>query len=241
MRNSRHAFSIDTEDRNASAKDVLSTNSRVSKIIISIVLLSLSASSASVKRDRERLKKHVDHVNLATSSDICFVMNNLEDTDVDISKLSQFIASRQKKVVELLEKDVFKLVNLEDVSDDARVFNSRFVDEIKNSEIDKTFEKSRLMIQIYNDLNKNFVLTQFSTIQRVSQRLIICFVATFQNDFTKLYFCDVTQAYVQSNSKLNRDFFIRSLQKLIAMMRISFNCILKVVKSLYDVSKTENH
>ena len=96
-------------------------------------------------------------------------------------------------------------------------------------------------MQIYNDLNKNLVLTQFSTIQRVSQRLIICLVATFQNDFTKLYLRDVTQAYVQSNSKLNRDFFIRSSQKLIAMMRVSSSCILKVVKSLYDVSKTENH
>ena len=119
-------------------------------------------------------------------------MNNLEDIDVDISKLSQFIVFRHKKVVELLEKNVFKLVNFEDVSNDARVINSRFVNEIENSEIDRIFEKSRLMMQIYNDLNKNFVLTQFSTIQEVSQRLIICLVVIFQNDFTKLYLRDVT-------------------------------------------------
>ena len=76
MRNSRHTFSIDTEDKNASVENVTFTNSRVSKIIISIVLSFSLASSASVKRDRERSKKHVDHVNLAKSFDICFVMNN---------------------------------------------------------------------------------------------------------------------------------------------------------------------
>ena len=241
MRNPGHAPSIDAENKDAGAEDASSTNSRVPKIIIPIASSPPSAPPAPVKRGRGRPKKHVDHVNLATSSDICFVMNNLEDTDADISKLPQFTASRQKEVAGLLEKGVFKLVNPEDVSGDARAFNSRFVDEIKNPETDKAFEKSRLMVQAYNDLNKNLVLTQSPTIQRVSQRLIICLAATFQDDFTKLYLRDVTQAYVQSNSKLNRDFFIRPPQELIAMMGAPPSCILKVVKPLYGVPEAGNH
>jgi hypothetical protein len=32
-----------------------------------------------------------------------------------------------------------------------RIFNSRFVDEIKNEGTDKAFEKSRLVVQAFND------------------------------------------------------------------------------------------
>jgi hypothetical protein len=40
-----------------------------------------------------------------------------------------------------------------------RIFNSRFIDEIKDIGTDKTFEKSRLVIQAYNNLKKSIILT----------------------------------------------------------------------------------
>jgi hypothetical protein len=49
-----------------------------------------------------------------------------------------------------------------------RIFNSRFVDEIKNEGTDKAFEKSRLVVQAFNDTDKDLVLAQA---QRVSQRI----------------------------------------------------------------------
>ena len=70
----------------------------------------------------------------------------------------------QKEVAGLLEKGVFKTVDRKDVPSDARIFNSSFVDEIKNANTDKTFEKSRLVVQAHNDLNKDLVLTQSPTI-----------------------------------------------------------------------------
>jgi hypothetical protein len=153
--------------------------------------------------------------------------------------VSSFIASRQQEIVELLEKDVFISVNKRDVSTDVRIFSSRFVNEIKHSEIEKAFEKFRLMIQTFNDQNKILVLTQFSIIQRVSQRLIICLVISlFQ---MKLYLRNITQAYVQSRSNLNRDSYVQSLFELIKLMKISSECILKVIKSLYEVPETDNH
>jgi hypothetical protein len=78
--------------------------------------------------------------------------------------VSSFIASRQKKIASLLEKDVFISVNKKDVSTDVRIFSFRFVNEIKHSEIEKAFEKFRLVIQAFNDQNKTFVLTQSSII-----------------------------------------------------------------------------
>jgi hypothetical protein len=57
----------------------------------------------------------------------------------------------------------------------------------------------------------------------------------------KLYLRDITQAYVQLRSILNRDFYVQSFFELIKLMKISSACILKVIKSLYEVSETDNH
>jgi hypothetical protein len=153
--------------------------------------------------------------------------------------LSQFAASRQKKINGLIEKDVFQSVRTDDVSPDVRIFNSRFVDEIKHFDIDKAFEKSRLVVQTFNDQNKNLVLTQSSTIQRVSQRLIVCLIVVFSK--MNLYLRDITQTYVQSVTSLNRDFFVRSSVELIKHLDVDSNSILKIVKSLYDVLEADNH
>jgi hypothetical protein len=82
--------------------------------------------------------------------------------------VSSFIASRQKKIASLLEKEVFISVNKRDVSTDVRIFSFRFVNEIKHLGTEKAFEKFRLMIQTFNDQNKILILIQSSIIQRVS-------------------------------------------------------------------------
>ena len=83
-------------------------------------------------------------------------------------QLPQFVASRQKEITGLLDKGVFEIVQYDDIPKGARLFNSRFVDEIKNQGTDRAFEKSRLVVQAYNDQEKELVLTQSPTIQRVS-------------------------------------------------------------------------
>ncbi len=190
-------------------------------IIDSIVFI------ASIKRDRDRLRKY-----------FASIANFIFNTIVAIDLVSSFIASRQKKIASLLEKNVFLSINKKNVSTNIRIFNSRFVNEVKNSNTEKTFEKFRLMMQAFNDQDKTFVLTQSSIIQRVSQRLIICLAVTLS---MKLYLRDITQIYVQSRFNLNRDFYVQSFFKLIKLMSISFECILKVIKSLYEVSEADNH
>jgi hypothetical protein len=181
--------------------------------------------TASIKRGRGRPRKYP-----APAANFVFNI-----TSVD----SSFTASRQKEIAGLLEKGVFISVNKKDVSADVRIFSSRFVNEIKHSEPEKAFEKFRLVIQVFNDQNKTLVLTQSSIIQRISQRLIICLAVSLSQ--MKLYLRDITQAYVQSRSNLNRDFYVQSLSELIKLMSISPECILKVVKSLYEVPETDNH
>jgi hypothetical protein len=182
--------------------------------------------SASSKRDRDRSRKY--------SISIAYLNFTLNSIIAD----SSFIASRQQKIVELLEKDVFLSINRIDVLSDVRIFSFRFVNEIKHSNTDKAFEKFRLVVQAFKNQNKILVLTQSSIIQRVSQRLIICLAVTLS---MKLYLRDIMQAYVQFRSTLNRDFYVQSSSKLIKLMSIFNDCILKVIKSLYDVSKADNH
>jgi hypothetical protein len=104
--------------------------------------------------------------------------------------------SRRKELNGLLEKGVFETVDISTVPLGARIFNSQFVDEIKNPGTDKAFEKLRLVVQAYNDQGKDLVLTQSPTIQRVSQRIILALSAILQNESTSLYLRDISQAYV---------------------------------------------
>lgn len=126
-----------------------------------------------VKRGRGRPRKFPLHVNLtftsASAPDFCFVIDDLDpQPDLENSHLNlpQFAASRQKEITGLLEMGVFKLVN--EILTGARLFNSRFVDEVRNAGTEKAYEKSRLVVQAYNDPEKDIVLTQSPTIQRVS-------------------------------------------------------------------------
>jgi hypothetical protein len=52
-------------------------------------------------------------------------------------------------------KNVFQSINKNDVSTNVHIFNFRFVNEIKHLDIDEKFEKSRLVMQTFNDQNKN--------------------------------------------------------------------------------------
>jgi hypothetical protein len=124
--------------------------------------------------------------------------------DEDISSISTltFADSRLKEINELLKRQVFEIITISEVLKNVRIFNSRFVDEIKHSDISQTYEKSRLMIQIYNDHKKTLMLTQAFTIQRTSQRIILVITAS-TNENHHLYLRDITQTYTQSKSFLN--------------------------------------
>jgi len=113
------------------------------------------------------------------------------------------------------------------------------VDKIKHSEINNAFEKSRLIIQAYNDQNKGLVLTQSSIIQHISQKIILTLTPTVQQlrPKTSLYLQNISQAYVQSNTHLKRDIFIRPPLEL----GLEKDTILQVVKPFYRVPEVGNH
>jgi hypothetical protein len=56
-----------------------------------------------------------------------------------------------------------------------------------------------------------------------------------------LYLYNISQAYVQSTTHLNQDFFIKLLTKLSTALSIDNTLVLKVVKLLYSVPKAGNY
>ena len=73
---------------------------------------------------------------------------------------SPLFASGQKEIEELLKKDIFKVVIPnkvvipEEIPSSTKGFNSCFSNDIKDSCINKTREKSHPIIYIYNDERK---------------------------------------------------------------------------------------
>ena len=61
------------------------------------------------------------------------------------------------------------------------------------------------------------------------------------NNNIKYYLRDNTQAYVQSTSNLNHQFYIRPPPELISLLGASADYIVKVMKLLYSVPEAGNH
>ena len=167
---------------------------------------------------------------------------NVTDANIAIYMAQPtYTDSRQKEINGLLEKGVFEVIDITTIPQGKRVFNSRFVDEIKNKGTDLAFEKSRLVVQAYNDDKKELVLTQSPTIQRSSQRLILAMAPALFKNSTTLYLRDISQAYVQSTSLLNRDFYIKPPHEVNELLQLEKTSILKVIKPLYSIPEAGNH
>lgn len=144
------------------------------------------------------------------------------------SVVPDFTSSRQKELDGLISRGVFEFVDIDKVPENHHLFNSRFVDVIKFRGTPKAFEKSRLVIQAYNDPEKRTIFTQSPTVQKSSQRLLIS-VAVTKN--MSIFSRDISQAYTQSKSGLVRNIFAKPPREL----NISNNVVLKLKLLLYGV------
>ena len=136
-----------------------------------------------------------------------------------MEKLATFVKSRRKQINHLMKKSVFEIIQRFQISERIKIFDSRFVNEIKNIYTITIFEKFRLVIQVYNDQGKTNILIQIFTIQRMNQRLIFALTASFSK--CDLYSRDIFQIYVQSKSSLNREFDVHFSKKL-GLKKISY-------------------
>jgi hypothetical protein len=152
-----------------------------------------------------------------------------------------FEASMNAELEGLRAAGVFKIVRLDyKKHGHVRIFNSRFVNEIKGKTT-TPFEKSRLVIQAYGDDGKVVILTQSPTIQRSSQRIIMVITPSlFQIDKRfQLWIRDITQAYTQSTTTLKRTIISR-LPKEIQHLYPA-DSVMVILKPLYGIPEAGTH
>ncbi|KJZ75136.1 hypothetical protein HIM_05622 [Hirsutella minnesotensis 3608] len=126
-----------------------------------------------------------------------------------------FEQSDAQEIDNLIAQDVFKFVLWDPtLHGKERLFNARMVREVKGLAT-QPYEKSRLIIQGYNDRDKDRILTQSPTVQRAAQRLLMAIAPSLSLQNVSLFLRDITQAYIQSRTKLSRTILARLPTELV--------------------------
>jgi predicted MPP superfamily phosphohydrolase len=116
-----------------------------------------------------------------------------------------FKESQRIEIEALINNGIFRIKPYDSIKyGKFRIFKSRIVNEIKGKATNSLYEKSQIMIQVYSDDGKKMMLTQFSTIQRASQKMILAIAPTLLKQSMHLWLRNITQAYTQSKSFLQR-------------------------------------
>ena len=207
------------------------------------------------KRGRGRPKgsrnKPKTHFNNAEEDFSAVFLSNKEKEDRELSlqlrnegKITTpgqpFEASDQQEIDHLIGRGVFRFEQYDAGRHEGiHIFKSRMVNEIKGKTTEIPYEKSRLVIQGYQDNGKEVILTQAPTIQRASQRLILALTPSLMHMGMHLWLRDITQAYTQSETKLNRTILARLPKQLIH--RYPEGTIMIVVKPLYGIAEAGTH
>lgn len=151
-----------------------------------------------------------------------------------------FEESAQQEIESLIGRGVFEFVPFDGQKfGGVRIFKSRIVNEVKGKTTSTPYEKSRLVVQGYGDDGKEAILTQSPTIQRASQRLILCLVPSLLQRGMCAWLRDITQAYVQSETALNRT-ILAHLPAQIKHMHPQ-GTVMRVIKPLYGLAEAGTH
>jgi hypothetical protein len=150
-----------------------------------------------------------------------------------------FEASAREELDALIARGVFEFVAYDPKVHKGRIFKSRIVNEVKGKSSDSPREKSRCVVQAYNDAGKETILTQSPTIQRASQRLILSLAPALRKLGMKLVSRDITQAYVQSTSFLNRQILCQIPREFES--EFPKGTIMIVRKPLYGIPEAGTH
>jgi hypothetical protein len=148
---------------------------------------------------------------------------------------TSFAESRKRELDGLKEQKVFHITPRNTVPPGVRIFGTRWVDTSKTNEDGSSRKKSRLVAQNYNDYDARSIPTKAPTISRMGQRLALCIAAMHTN--SDAYVRDVTQAYLQSKTELERDVYLEPPPE----MALPESMVLKAVKPLYGIPESGLH
>lgn len=152
-----------------------------------------------------------------------------------------FEESTKTEIDALLGADALKMTNERDFAGQPVVkFKTRMVHEVKDKTSDKPREKTRLVAQGWGDLGKDWILTQSPTIQRISQRLIVIMaICLMTGTDVTLNLRDITQAYIQSSTNLQRIVLLELPKEL--KDKYPPGTVMWCIKPLYGIAESGVH
>ena len=144
-----------------------------------------------------------------------------------------FKDTRKAELQGLLDRGVFVPVHISEAKGH-RIFGGRFVDEIKNVDTQNEKKKSRFVVQAFQD-KKHGRMTHSPTVQRSSQRLLLCLAAMTPE--LQFFTRDISQAYTQSDTRMKRPVFVKAPKEL----GLSDDMVLRVDLPLYGIPEAGVH
>lgn len=203
--------------------------------------ISVRGETAVVQLDRGRrifrstcVKPYTESAMDGRNDDLRLEANYSRFTGKEATEGHDFQEAKLNELKGLVDDGTFEVVKESDIPTGTRIFNSRFIDELKKA--DKGLRlKSRLIAQTYGDEEAASIATKSPTMQRFAQRVMMS-IAASQKSMT-LYTRDITQAYVQSRTKIERTVHLRPPME----MGLSEGVVLKVVKPLYGIPESGLH
>ncbi|KAF4470944.1 Ribonuclease H, partial [Fusarium albosuccineum] len=149
-----------------------------------------------------------------------------------------FEASDAAEIDSLFGSGVLLAIHRDAVEGGAQFFGSRMVREVKGRPT-QPYEKSRLVVCGFNDHEKAAILTQAPTVQRASQRLVLALTPSLRRRGKEVMVRDISQAYTQSVTPLNRTVYLRLPPEL--KEKYPQGTVLKVEKPLYGLAEAGLH
>lgn len=146
-----------------------------------------------------------------------------------------FEQSRAREVKGVLDENVFEIVDRTNIPRGCRIYGTRWVDSLKPKEDGSVLEKSRLVAQNYRDFSARNIPTKAPTISKMGERIALTIAVMHPEG--EAYIRDITQAYVQSKSELEREVYLEPVPE----MNLPATKVLRAINPLYGVPESGLH
>jgi hypothetical protein len=143
-----------------------------------------------------------------------------------------FSEARRQEICGLLERGTFDFIKRSEVN--SRIFGTKWVD--KEKDVAGVLKlKSRLVAQNFRDAGAASIATKAPTVSRFGLRIAVLLNAIFTEN--TCYIRDISQAYVQSHTKLERPVFLEPPPE----MALPDDIVLRAVLPLYGIPESGLH
>jgi hypothetical protein len=147
-----------------------------------------------------------------------------------------FEQSDRTEMDSLIANGTFQIQRYDPHKHKGRIFKLRLVREVKGKTA-TPYEKSRLVFAGHSDTEKDTILTQSPTIQRMSQRLLLAYGVSLAKTYGMHFeLRDITQAYVQSTDKLLRTLYAWPPKEL--QHNFPPDTVFQIVRPLYGAAES---